>query len=334
MHEKLRVVLVGGAGFLGRHVAAELMARFGPSGVEMLIVGRKHPPQELPGSYIKGDRNDPAVIDELMRWRPDFWFDLALYNAPAMEALVASWRHHPGVKLFTFSGSIAEYGLERKLPLPVKEDQPLLGTGSYARGKIEAWETGIRAFRKDGFPLVWGVLPQLWGPFDPHGRDCEYATRLAQGLPIMLRGNGRTLMPDGFVETVAFALTHVGLNPANAGLRFNIAGAQVLTPLMFLRWCAGALRRKLTIVHVPPEVLPAAEAKVGRRFRPVFGDYDLTLDLTRLRSTGLTLPCSAKEGVVKTVLWHVANASRSNPAFSAWPEDLLSLCNVRLETEY
>jgi len=326
----MRAVVVGGGGFLGSHVVFELLSRLGPSSVELLVAGRTLPAAPIPGTFAQGDRNDPAFIDELMHWRPDWWLDMAVFEPGAMEGVISAWRKHPGVKLFTFVGSIAEYGLGHDLQIPISEDQALAGEGEYATGKIEAWKAAATAFRKRRFPVFWAVLPQLWGPGDPHGRDAAYVSAIVRGEPVLLRGNGRTLVPDGYIGTVAAAMVHMGLNPASAGKRANISGFQVLTPLAFVRWSAEALGRAPRVVHVPHDELARAEQASGRRFRPVFGDYDLALDLTRLNESGFVQSIHAREGVARTALWHAKHGSVPDERFLACNPDLLSHCRTRV----
>jgi hypothetical protein len=122
--------------------------------------------------------------------------------------------------------------------------------------------------------------------------------------PVVLRGHGRTLLPDGYAATAAEALVHVGLSAGCAGARLNIAGSQLLTPLSFLRWTAAALGRPLRVVHLPPGDRSGAGGTGDDTFRPVFGDRDVALDLARLSATGFRQATSARSGVALSALWH------------------------------
>ena len=281
----------------------------------------------MPGRFITGDRDDPGFVRELMALKPDFWFDLALFEPMRMEDLIAAWDSagRP-VKLFTVAGSIAEYGFAKPLTIPVHEGAPLDGEGAYSRGKAEAWLVGYRAWRKSRFPICWAVLPQLWGPGDRHGRDAWYVQHILADKPICLRGDGRTLMPDGYAGTAAEAMVHLGFDDLqNAGIRANVAGTAPLTPLSFVRWAAHALEREVEIRHLPQSSVAKAQQTAGRQFRPVFGDYDYLLAMEILEQTGFRQTISAMEGVRLTAQWHRDNPGFLAPDFDPAPDFLVGL---------
>jgi nucleoside-diphosphate-sugar epimerase len=297
---KVRIVVVGGSGFLGGHLITSLQARFGDQ-ANFRVVGRR-PTSPTTGYYISGDRSDPSLLKELASWKPHLWYDLALFTPEEMDTLLSHVVGFPGLQRIVVAGTIAEYGLHRPLPTPVSEDLPLDPEGTYGCNKATAWEVG-KARLADGLPLIWAVLPQLWGPGDPHGRDALYAHRLAQSKPLVLRGSGRTLMPDGYVGTVAAALAHLGNSSAPYG-RYNVCGATSTTPLQFIRHGAASLNQPAQVLHVEPRRMGQLLQKASRKFRPVFGDYDLALNTTRLQQTGFHPPATVAEGIAATVQWH------------------------------
>lgn len=300
---KVRIVLLGGGGFVGRHLCHTLIRRLGPE-LELLVVGRTVD-STFPHSTLAGDRNDLALLRELVAWRPDIWVDLALFTPNQMEDLLSALSSMAWPPRLVFAGSIAEYGLHRPLPLPVDEHLTLQPEGRYGRDKAAAWKL-LAASRRKGSGTAWAVLPQLWGPGDRSGRDGYFVSRLLAGEPILLRGNGRTLMPDGYVESAAQALAHLALMNSPGLLRANVAGFLPTTPLSYIRQAARALGVPARVWHVHPREMARLE-RLGRAYRPVFGDYDLTLATNRLAATGFSPTRSVAEGVSLTALWHADN---------------------------
>lgn len=288
---RARAVIIGGNGFLGRGVQRALQHRVGDS-VDILVAGRTG--EDGPG-YRAGDRNDRGFLRELVAFAPDLWFDLAVFSPSHMDDLLVEVTKGTSPPRLIVAGTIAECGLHRPLPKPLTESHPLSPAGTYGIDKAAAWH--LLASQGTALDACWAVIPQLWGPGDPHGRDAVYTHRLLSGEPILLRGNGRTLMPDGFVDTVAQAMVHLALEGPPGIQRYHVAGPRPMTPLAFLRHATEALELPMRIHHVDPGVAP-------RDFRPAFGDYDLHLDTTRLQATGFSPSVDMATGVARTVLWH------------------------------
>lgn len=315
---KKRAVVVGGAGFVGSHVTDALARLTGDPLQEVFVVGRTEPAVGLPATFVAGNRKEPGFVRDLISdLRPSFWFDMAVFDEDAMNALVQAHLAEPSLKAAVIAGTIAEYGPGGDLPLPLSEDLPLRPEGRYGRGKAAAWRAARTAFEQNSVPVIWAVLPQLWGPRDPHGRDCHFVRQLLTGETITLRGNGRTVIPDGYVETAAEALVHLGLNPATVvGRRVNVCGHALLTPLRYIQWAADALGVRSNIAYGDHRTMQAAEASTGKKYRPVFGDYDFALDTGRLSGAGFKQVIGAPEGVRRTALWHRDNQSEPAPYFA------------------
>lgn len=302
---RMRVVVMGGSGFLGGHLLAALRAHGATARADLFSVGLTGMEPLVPCAVVTGDRRAPGFVERLVAdIRPDLWFDLAVYTAHDAAALVDAWRRIPTAARVVVAGSVAEYGDLCGASVPVSPDAPLLGTGSYAEGKIAAWNVCREAHARHGFPVFWGVLPQLWGPHDTHGRDCLFGRRILSGRPVILRGNGRTLLPDGFAATVAEGLVHAATIPESAGTRANVAGPGRLTPLRFVSWTAAALGLRPRVRHLEPMALAESQRAAGWTFATPFSDCDCALDTSWLQRHGFTPRRTARQGVVLTARWH------------------------------
>ena len=146
----MRVLVTGGAGYIGSVVAAELLQ----AGHEVVIydnLSRGHR-QAVPknAALVVGDLADRAGLDHLLRPRaidavmhfaalieagesmkaPETFFRNNTANAlTLLEAMLAT-----GVKRFVFSSTAALYGNPERTP--IEEDDPLCPTNAYGESKL------------------------------------------------------------------------------------------------------------------------------------------------------------------------------------------------------
>jgi len=146
---RARVLVVGGAGYIGSHMTRDLME----NGYEAVILdnlSRGHRDLLQGGAFVEGDMGSPVLLDKLFT---DYSIDAVMHFAayalvgesmanPAMyyrnnvvntfELLNAMVRH--GVKRFIFSSSAAVYGEPSQVP--IKEDHPCDPTNPYGATKL------------------------------------------------------------------------------------------------------------------------------------------------------------------------------------------------------
>ena len=319
MSVKGPIVIVGATGLVGRHVLLALHDA-GIRSEQVICVSRE--PGNLPEGYtiVHGDRDDSSLIRELYSRKPGTWLDLALFHPRQMDDLLTHVPTSNKPCNIVVAGTVAEYGLQSPLPPRVNEDFPGSPASRYGRDKLAAWEVAQAA----SHDLFWAVLPQLWGPFDRHGRDSGIVREIVANRPIVLRGNGRTLMPDGYAGTVAAALVHLAGISGSGPRRFNVAGPHPLTPYRFIEWAADAINAECHTHHVAHRHWNQLEKHCDRDLRFPFSDADLSLDLSRLASTGFVSPVSARLGVQNTALWHAKMDSPVDPSFEPLPLSALS----------
>jgi len=134
-----RILVTGGAGFIGAHVAEELVGR----GHDVTVL------DDLSGGFIanvpngarfvQGSINDVLLVDTLFeQWRFEYVFHLAAYAAEGLSHFIKRFNYtnnligsvnlinaaiNTGVKCFVFSSSIAVYGASPSLPM-TEESSP------------------------------------------------------------------------------------------------------------------------------------------------------------------------------------------------------------------
>jgi len=156
----MKVLVSGGAGYIGSHTVRELLARGHQVVVlDTLELGNK---QSLLGaSLIQGDTADGALLDKIFNEeKPDAVMHFAAYKAPGesmsqpakyfrnnvsstLSLLEAMLRHD--CRYFVFSSSCAVFGTPKDLP--VTEDAPFGPESVYGETKLMV-ETMLRWFDK------------------------------------------------------------------------------------------------------------------------------------------------------------------------------------------
>jgi nucleoside-diphosphate-sugar epimerase len=177
-----RVLVTGGAGFVGSHTVQLLLER----GHEIAVVVRSATSLERLGNAAKevqlvhGDISEPAEIISRLPWTPDACAHLA-WNADPRTYLVshdnmaslAGSLHlltalmAGGCSRFVAVGTCAEY---RSAERPLTEESEVAPTTLYAASKLSLFLTSQRLAEQAGATVAWARLFHLYGPWEDERR--------------------------------------------------------------------------------------------------------------------------------------------------------------------
>ena len=197
-----RVLITGGAGFLGINLARGLLSR--DYAVVSLDIADFNYPERERIHEIRGDIRDRETVDRAMRGVDCVVHCAAALPLYAPETIrstdVAGTRHviesaqQQGVKRFIHISSTAVYGIPDRVP--VHEDDPREGLGAYGEAKLAA-EDICFAFRDRG--LTVSVIrpksfvgPERLGVF---ALLYDWA-RTGRGFPMLGDGSNRYQLLD------------------------------------------------------------------------------------------------------------------------------------------
>jgi nucleoside-diphosphate-sugar epimerase len=240
MHQRTeRVVVTGGAGFVGSHLVDRLLAdtRADIVVLDNLSRGRlanlaRH--QTDPRLHIvEGDVRDAGVVAETLRGA-SFVYHLAAQST-VMGAVqdvdysfstnvvgtfnVLREASRAGVQRVVFASSREVYG--EPIELPVDEGQPLLAINFYGASKVVG-EAYCRAFRRaHGLQSVILRIANVYGPRDTGRVIPLWVEQAAAGEDLQVYG-GRQVLDFVWVEQVVEALVQAAaaespLPPINIG---------------------------------------------------------------------------------------------------------------------
>ncbi|MCG0239353.1 MAG: NAD-dependent epimerase/dehydratase family protein [Firmicutes bacterium] len=218
-----RVLVTGGAGFVGSHVVdALLTAGYSPFVLDNLSTGRRENlPPDVP-LYV-ADIRDGAEVDRVVaEVRPRYVFHLAAqisvsrsvrepdYDADVnilgfLRVLEACVRHGVERVVFASSGGTL-YG---EVTHPATEDSPLRPISPYGLSKLAGEQYLAFYARTHGLKAISLRYANVYGPRqDPHGEAgvvAIFTRRLLAGQPPIINGDGRYVRDYVYVEDVARA---------------------------------------------------------------------------------------------------------------------------------
>jgi UDP-glucose 4-epimerase len=239
------VLVTGGAGFLGSHVAQQLL-RLGHHVVVLDdLSGGYH--RNVPGSadFCQASTCDHAMVNRLFdRYHFQYVFHCAAYAA---EGLSHHARHFTysnnilgstplinaailhGVACFVYTSSIAIYGIAA---LPFREDSPPRPVDPYGIGKLAIEYDLQAAYRYFGLPFVIFRPHNLYGErqnlSDPYRNVVGiFMRQVLAGRPCTIFGDGFQRRAFSYVGDVAPVIARSASAPAAQNRIFNIGSDEV-----------------------------------------------------------------------------------------------------------
>lgn len=241
----MTTLLVGGTGFLGSFVATRLAAR----GDLVVLVRRSSERSVLPpGVEVRvGDLGDLQGVRARLHGitRVVFCASMGFGHVPPFVRLLEEARIRRTVWVSTTA-------LFTTLPASSK------------LVRVEA-ERAVRAASFD-----WTILrpTMIYGTErDRNVARLLYFLRRSPLYPLV--GDGRALHQPIYVEDLADAVVRALGEPATRGRDYNLAGAAPLSYARLVCTAAGALGKRVRLVHVPPPVALAGARLLARLPRSI-----------------------------------------------------------------
>lgn len=210
-----KILVTGGAGFIGSHVAAELLRRGHEVWVLDDLSGGSRDNVPAGAHLCVGSILDRALVDELFRaHRFAYLFHLAAYAAEGLSHFIKHFNYQNNligsvnlinaavnydVKCLVFTSSLAVYG---SAPLPMTEETPPLPEDSYGIAKY-AVEAELRVSHE-----MFGLKHIIFRPHNVYGEHQNIGDRYRNVIGIfmnqIMHGQPMTIFGDG-TQTRAFS---------------------------------------------------------------------------------------------------------------------------------
>ncbi|HEY1624459.1 MAG TPA: SDR family oxidoreductase [Streptosporangiaceae bacterium] len=306
----LRVLFIGGSGTISSACSRVAVA----SGIELFVLNRglsttrPLPPQV---TTLRADIREPAAVMEKIKGLDfDAVVDWVAFTPEQVKTDIDLFAGRTRQYVFISSASAYQTPPERQ---PVTESTPLRNPyWQYSRDKIACEDLLVAAYRERAFPATI-VRPSH--TYDEtkvplHGGGTVLGRMLA-GQPVIVHGDGTSLWTLTHHEDFARAFVPLLGHPRTLGEAVHITSDDVLTWNQIARALATALGVTERVVHVPSDVIAAADPEWGAG---LLGDkaHSMVFDNAKVRALvpGWHAVIPFERGAREIVDWYLADPAR------------------------
>ena len=292
------ILVTGGAGFIGGHLAEQLIARGHQVVVLDDLSGGFEDNVPAKARFVHGSINDVELIDRLFAQEKfDAVYHLAAYAAEGLSHFIKRFNYtnnligsvnlinaavNTGVKLFVFTSSIAVYGASPVLPMT--EETPAHPEDSYGIAKLAVEQELVVCKEMFGLDYIIFRPHNVYGERQNIGDKYRnvvgiFMNQILQGKPMSVFGDGSQTRAFSYIGDLAPVMADALDIPEAYNQVFNIGADQPYSVTELALAVARAMGAQPKIEYKPArnEVLNAysSHAKVDR----IFGMRELhTLD--------------------------------------------------------
>jgi 2'-hydroxyisoflavone reductase len=245
----MRVLIMGGTLFLGRHIAEAALER----GHEVTLFNRglRNPTLFPAAEKLTGDRN--TNLTALAGRRFDAVIDPSAYGPEQIDLLLSTLGEPPAH--YTFVSTISVYGTYPPKRRYDESTAVVAGHEGYGALKARAEEALLAAIPGRAAVVRPGLIV---GPYDPTGRFTYWPCRVAAGGQVL--APGRRERPVQFIDARDLAEWSVRLAEDRVAGVYHAVGRQAaLTMGQFLDECLRIAGNDAELVWTPDDEVRAAE---------------------------------------------------------------------------
>ncbi len=251
----MKVLVMGGTNFNGLALVHELVR----TGHDVTVLNRGKSKADIPDSVTRliGDRSEPDTIRAALagtEW--DVIQDITAYNPDDVELMIELFRDRVGH--YIFASSTVTYAAADLLPITEEHpDDRTDAQNEYGLHKLLCEDLLWAAHEDHGFPATSVPFSMVFGPHNMiSAREQAMFRRLVDSRPVLMTGDGTTLLQVGHVDDQARALEQMMGRDITLGRRYNLTGKEYVTRNRYVAGLAAAAGvSKVDVRPIPPAIM-------------------------------------------------------------------------------
>jgi nucleoside-diphosphate-sugar epimerase len=319
----MKVLIIGGSGFIGRHVSKHLMER----GNEVINFHRGQTKTPARAEILGEISELETFREEFSKLRPDVVIDMIAMNENDAQILLSTFAGLvPRLVVISSSDVYRNYNLMAGIeedepdPRPLAETSPLR-TQFFRYRKFSKEETD-RFYNYEKILVERTVmsspditttvlrLPAVYGPGDRQHRLFPYIKRMDDQRPGIIVDSGMMnwSWTRGYVENVAAAISWAAGDQSPASRIYNVGEKNGLPEK---EWIAAIAQ----VIGWVGSVIPVENSDLPEQMRShLRWQHRLETDTSLIRAQpDFTEPVDFLEGIRRTVEWERANPPEMKP---------------------
>jgi nucleoside-diphosphate-sugar epimerase len=324
-----RVLLIGGSGFIGRHVARALVA----AGHQVAVLARGRRDLPAGADLLEADRSDPASLAAALEGRHfDLTVDFLVFDAEDLERLLLVPHASLGRYVMISTGQVyliasgatppfREDDAERDLIPEPEPDSYEHASWSYGVGKRRAERVLLSLRGTHGMRATALRLPIVQGEGDGSLRLWAWLERMLDGGPILLPEGGVRPVRHVWAGDVARAVVWLAGPEPPRHVFYNLAQPDIVPLRKFLERVAAIAGLEPRVVDVEWDELKAAG--FDEDVAPYAGRWASMPEPARAASEWGLLGTRLEDYLPGVVRWHLEHRpSHSHEGYAQRPREL------------
>lgn len=321
----MRVLIIGGSGFIGRHVSKQLIER----GNEVINFHRGQTQSTSQStSELLGERNElESFRTQFKELQPDVVIDMiAMSENDAQLLLKAFSGIVPRLVVISSSDVYRNYDLMAGIddddpdPRPLNESSPL--RSHLFRHRKLAQDESDRFYNYEKILVERAVmsspdvvatvlrLPAVYGPGDRQHRLFPYIKRMDDKRPAIMADAGmmKWRWTRGYVENVAAAISWAAGDQNTSSRIYNVGERKAFPERAWIAQIGEVTGWQGRVLAVDPSDLPEKMRSALR------WEHNLETDTSLIHAQpGFSEPVDFQDGILRTVEWERANPPEWKP---------------------